>query len=104
MIAATLVAMLVVVRTVPARPGPRWAAFVAVDGVALAFVVIAIAALVVFPAELGLAGLDTAILLALVIVPYGLLAVVVLAGIVLLPLRAARRGQAGEGSCPVVRR
>ena len=56
MIASTLVAMLVVARMVPARSGLRWAAFVAVDGLALGFVVVAIAALVVFPAELGFEG------------------------------------------------
>lgn len=98
MIVSTLVAVLVVARTVPARPGPRWAAFVAVDGLGLGFVVVAIVALVVFPAELGFDGLDTAALLALVIAPYGVLAVIVLVGVVLLPLRRKRNGQGGVGA------
>ncbi len=104
MVAATLVAMIVAVRTVPLRPGPRWAAFVVVDGVPLAFVAVAIAALFVWPAELGVAELDTAVLLALAIAPYALLAPAILLGVVVLPLRTARGGSGTRRPVGTVRR
>ncbi len=104
MIGATLVAMLVAARTVPLRSGPRWAAFVVVDGVPLFFVVVAIAALVVWPVELGLSGVDTGVLLALAIAPYGLLAPVILLGLVILPLRAAGQRCVGGKPSATVRR
>jgi len=95
MIAVTLVATLVAARTVPVKAVPRWAAFAAVDGLALVFVAVAIAALVVWPDALGFAGLDTGILLVLVMVPYGLLAMVIIVGLVLLPLRGAKSAPPG---------
>ena len=104
MVAATLVAMLVVARTVPVKAGPRWAAFVAVDGLALGFVVVAIGVLAVWPEALGIAAADTAMLLALVIVPYGLLAAVILFGVVLLPLRKVRPGGPDRSGSGTVRR
>jgi len=105
MIAVTLVATLVAARTVPVKAMPRWVAYAAVDGLALVFVAVAIAALVVWPDALGFAGLDTGILLVLVMVPYGLLAMVIIVGLVLLPLRSAKKSSAGAArSATTVRR
>ena len=104
MVAAALIAMLVVARTVPVKAGPRWTAFVAVDGLALGFVIVAIGALALWPDVLGVAEGDTAMLLTLVIVPYGLLAAVILFGVVLLPLRKARSGGLDRGDSGTVRR